>query len=95
MAPRLRWPLTSVPRPPVLQDQWNHLVVVVSNGVTVTNVYGYLNGVLVAGPVASFPPSVPNDGFCTAMALLSANDPTIRSSSTETSTRWPTLYQCL
>ncbi len=49
----------------VLQDQWNHLVVVVSNGVTVTNVYGYLNGVLVAGPVA-LPAFVPNDGFAPA-----------------------------
>ncbi len=49
----------------VLQDQWNHLVVVVSNGVTVTNVYGYLNGVLVAGPTA-LPAYVPNDGFSPA-----------------------------
>ena len=46
----------------VLQDQWNHLVVVVSNGVTVTNVYGYLNGVLVAGPTL-LPSFVPNDGL--------------------------------
>jgi hypothetical protein len=46
----------------VAQDQWNHLVVVVSNGVTVTNVYGYLNGVLVAGPT-ELPAYVPDDGL--------------------------------
>ena len=49
----------------VLQDQWNHLVVVVSNAVTVTNVYGYLNGVLVAGPTA-LSAYVPNDGLGTS-----------------------------
>ncbi len=35
--------------------------IVVSNAVTVTNVYGYINGVLVAGP-APLPAYVPNDG---------------------------------
>ncbi len=45
----------------VAQDTWNHLVVVVSNSVAATNVYGYLNGVLVAGPTA-LPAYVPDDG---------------------------------
>ena len=43
------------------QDQWYHLAVVVSNGVTATNVYAYVNGVLAAGPTA-LPAFVPNDG---------------------------------
>ncbi len=45
----------------ILQDQWNHLVVVVSNAVSATNVYAYVNGVLVSGPTA-LPGFVPNDG---------------------------------
>ncbi|MGO9200355.1 MAG: LamG-like jellyroll fold domain-containing protein [Limisphaerales bacterium] len=40
---------------------WYHLAVVVSNSVTVTNVYGYINGALVAGP-AVLPAYVPDDG---------------------------------
>ncbi len=46
----------------IAQDTWNHVVVVVSNAITATNVYGYLNGVLVAGPTA-LPAYVPNDGL--------------------------------
>ena len=46
----------------VQQDQWNHLVIVVSNAVTAINVYGYLNGTLVAGPTV-LPAFVPNDGL--------------------------------
>jgi len=45
----------------VKPNQWNHLVVVVSNGVTSTNMYGYLNGALVAtGPFSGG--YVPSDG---------------------------------
>ncbi len=46
----------------VTVGQWYHLAVVVSNAVTVTNVYGYLNGALVAGPTP-LPSYVPNDGL--------------------------------
>ena len=42
-------------------ENWYHVAVVVSNAVTVTNVYGYINGVLVAGPTP-LPGYVPNDG---------------------------------
>src|SRR5581483_8418923 len=45
----------------IAQGQWYHLALVVSNAVTATNVYGYINGVLVAGPTA-LPAFVPNDG---------------------------------
>jgi hypothetical protein len=45
----------------IQSEKWYHVAVVVSNAVTVTNVYGYINGVLVAGPVA-LPAYVPNDG---------------------------------
>jgi hypothetical protein len=45
----------------ILMETWYHVAVVVSNAVTATNVYGYINGALVAGPVA-LPSYVPNDG---------------------------------
>jgi len=45
----------------IAQDEWNHVVVVVSNAITATNVYGYINGVLVSGPTA-MNNYVPNDG---------------------------------
>jgi hypothetical protein len=45
----------------ITNSVWYHLVVVVSNAVTVTNVYGYLDGQLVAGPTP-LPAYVPNDG---------------------------------
>jgi hypothetical protein len=46
----------------IVQDQWYHLAVVVSNGVTVTNVYAYIDGVLVSGPTV-LPAFVPDDGL--------------------------------
>src|ERR1700722_1460180 len=49
----------------IVQDQWYHLAVVVSNGVTVTNVYAYIDGALVSGPTA-LPGFVPNDGLSPA-----------------------------
>jgi hypothetical protein len=42
-------------------EKWYHVVVVVSNAVTATNVYGFVNGALVAGPTV-LPAYVPNDG---------------------------------
>lgn len=45
-------------------EQWYHLAIVVSNAVTVTNVYAYLNGALVAGPTV-LPGYVPSDGNST------------------------------
>ena len=45
----------------IQNEKWYHLAVVVSNAVTVTNVYAYLNGALVAGPVV-LPGYVPCDG---------------------------------
>lgn len=42
-------------------EKWYHVAVVVSNAITATNVYGYINGVLVAGPMP-LPAYVPNDG---------------------------------
>lgn len=54
-------------------EKWYHVVIVVSNAVTVTNVYGYLNGQLVAGPVA-LPGYVPNDGGVGGFTLGSRTD---------------------
>jgi hypothetical protein len=45
----------------IQNEKWYHVAVVVSNAVTVTNVYAYLNGALVAGPVV-LPGYVPCDG---------------------------------
>jgi len=45
----------------IQSEKWYHLAVVVSNAVTVTNIYAYLNGALAAGPVV-LPAYVPCDG---------------------------------
>jgi Concanavalin A-like lectin/glucanases superfamily/Bacterial lectin len=54
-------------------EKWYHVVVVVSNAVTVTNVYGYVNGALVAGPVP-LPAYVPNDMAAGGFTIGSRTD---------------------
>jgi hypothetical protein len=54
-------------------EQWYHVAIVVSNAVTVTNVYGFINGELVAGPVV-LPAYVPNDGAAGAFTLGDRSD---------------------
>ncbi len=56
-------------------EKWYHLAIVVSNAVTVTNVYAFINGALVAGP-AVLPGYVPNDGAAGAFTLGDRSDNT-------------------
>jgi hypothetical protein len=56
-------------------EKWYHLAIVVSNAVTVTNVYAFINGALVAGPVV-LPGYVPNDGVAGAFTLGDRSDNT-------------------
>lgn len=57
----------------IQEEKWYHLTVVVSNAITVTNVYGFINGALVAGPVA-LPAYVPNDGAAGGFSIGNRSD---------------------
>jgi hypothetical protein len=57
----------------IQEEKWYHVTVVVSNAVTVTNVYGFINGALVAGPVA-LPAYVPNDGLAGGFSVGNRSD---------------------
>ncbi len=53
--------------------KWYHVAIVVSNAVTVTNVYGFINGSLAAGP-AALPGYVPNDGNAGGFSIGNRSD---------------------
>lgn len=57
----------------IQKEQWYHLTVVVSNAVTVTNVYAYLNGALAAGPVA-LPAYAPCNGNSGGFSIGARSD---------------------
>jgi hypothetical protein len=57
----------------MVNEQWYHIVLVVSNAVTATNFYAYINGAPVAGPVA-LAGYVPNDGLAGGFCIGSRTD---------------------
>jgi hypothetical protein len=57
----------------IQNEKWYHVVVVVSNAVTVTNVYAYLNGALAAGPTV-LPGYVPCDGTTGGFSIGDRSD---------------------
>src|ERR1051326_1674608 len=59
----------------IQNEKWYPLAIVVSNAVTVTNVYAYLNGALVAGPTV-LPAYVPCDGTTGGFSIGDRSDNT-------------------
>jgi len=57
----------------IQNEKWYHLAIVVSNAVTVTNVYAYLNGALAAGPTV-LPSYVPCDGTTGGFSIGDRSD---------------------
>jgi hypothetical protein len=59
----------------IQNEKWYHLAIVVSNAVTVTNVYAYLNGALAAGPTV-LPAYVPCNGNSGGFSIGDRSDNT-------------------
>ena len=57
----------------IINEKWYHVVLVVSNAVTATNFYAFINGAPVAGPVA-LAGYVPNDGGVGGFCIGSRTD---------------------